>query len=81
MKVTTKKGNVYHKAVSIPRGLPGNPLTKGEHVERFRDCLNYAAKPLPKVNTEKIISMVDRLEESKDVRSLIPLLSVREKRR
>jgi 2-methylcitrate dehydratase PrpD len=81
MKVTTKKGNVYHKAVDIPRGLPGNPMTKEEHVERFRDCLNYADKPLPKVNGEKIISMVDRLEESKDVRSLIPLLSVREKRK
>ena len=81
MKVTTMKGNVYHKAVDIPRGLPGNPMTKEEHVERFRDCLNYADKALPKVNGEKIISMVGRLEESKDVRSLIPLLSVREKRR
>jgi 2-methylcitrate dehydratase PrpD len=81
MKVTTKKGNVYHKAVDIPRGIPGNPLTKEEHVERFQDCVNYAGKPLPKVNTEKIISMVGRLEESKDVRSLIPLLLVREKRR
>ncbi len=81
MKVTTKKGNVYHKAVDIPRGIPGNPLTKEEHVERFQDCVNYAGKPLPKVNTEKIISMVGRLEESKDVRSLIPLLLVKEKRR
>lgn len=81
MKVTTKKGNVYHKAVDIPRGIPGNPLTKEEHMECFQDCLNYADKPLPKVNTEKIISMVGRLEQSKDVRSLIPLLLLREKRR
>lgn len=81
MKVTTKKGNVYHKAVDIPRGIPGNPLTKEEHVERFQDCVNYAGKPLPKVNTEKIISMVGRLEETKDVRSLISLLLVKEKRR
>jgi 2-methylcitrate dehydratase PrpD len=81
MKVTTKKGNVYHKAVDIPRGIPGNPLTKEEHMERFQDCVNYADKPLPKMNTKKIISMVGRLEESKDVRSLIPLLLVRQKRR
>ena len=80
MKVTTKKGTVYHKAVDIPRGIPGNPLTKGEHMERFQDCVNYADKPLPAENTEKIVSMVGRLEEAKDVRSLIPLLLVRQKR-
>ena len=81
MKVTTKGGNVYHKAVDIPRGIPGNPLSKEEHMERFQDCVNYAEKPLPTVNTQEIISMVGRLEETKDVRSLIPLLLVRQKRR
>ena len=81
MKVTTKKGNVYYKAVDIPRGIPGNPLTKEEHMERFQDCVNYADKPLPKVNIKKIISMVGRLEKTKDIRSLIPLLSAKQKRR
>ncbi len=74
MKVTTKDGNVYLKKVDVPRGLPGNPLSKEEHMERFQDCVNYAEKPLPKRNTEKIISTVDRLEKAKDVCSLIPLL-------
>lgn len=81
MKVTTKGGNVYHKAVDIPRGIPGNPLSKEEHMERFQDCVNYANKPLPKVNIKKIISLVTRLEEAKDVRNLIPLLIVKQKRR
>lgn len=75
MKVITKKGSTYHKAVDVPRGIPGNPLTQEEHLEQFRDCVDYADKILLTVDTEKIISMVGRLEEAKDVRSLIPLLS------
>ena len=75
MKVTTNKGDVYCKFVNIPRGLPGNPLTKEEHIERFQDCLSYANMPFPTLNMEKIISMIDRFEKAKDVRNLIPLLS------
>jgi 2-methylcitrate dehydratase PrpD len=77
MNVTTKKKKVYHKSVDIPKGLPGNPLTKEEHIERFKECVNYANKLLPKVNIEKIVSTVNRLEETKDVCKLIPYLSVK----
>lgn len=80
MKVTTQDGNVYLKKVNVPRGIPGNPLSREEHMERFQDCVNYAEKPLPKRNPEKIISMVDRLEEARDVSSLIPLLLARHKK-
>lgn len=77
MKVATKEGSVYHKAVDIPRGNPRNPLVEEEHMERFHDCINYAHKPLPTENIEKIIRMVDRLEVVEDVRNLIPLLLVK----
>mgnify|MGYP001040350427 CR=1 FL=1 len=76
MKVITKKGEIYYKSVDIPRGLPENPLTKEEHMERFKNCVNYCDKPFPKVNIEEILSMVNRLEETKDVCSLIPLLLI-----
>ena len=81
VKVTTKRGNTYDKSVDIPRGFPGNPLTQEEHLERFRGCVEYADKPLPKGNIEKVISRVDRLEETKDIRTLIPVLLVKAKRR
>jgi 2-methylcitrate dehydratase PrpD len=74
MKVTTKRGDVYDNAVDIPRGVPGNPLTQNEHIERFLDCLEYSAKKSIRVNGERIISMVYKLEEVEDVRSLIPLI-------
>jgi 2-methylcitrate dehydratase PrpD len=66
---------VYHKTQDIPSGSPGNPLKSEEHVERFWDAATYGAKALSKKRVEKIISAVHHLEEMKDVRSLIPLLS------
>ncbi len=75
MKVVTRERGSYHKAVDVPRGIPGNPLTRKEHMERFQDCVNYADKSLHQVIPEQIISMVARLEAARDVRSLIPLLS------
>ena len=74
MHVTTGDGGVLHKSVDIARGFPGNPLTEDEHMERFRDCLDYAKKPLPPENIEKLVSLVAQLEELDDVRVLIPLL-------
>jgi len=79
MKVTTKKGDVYRKAVDIPLGLPGNPMTDEEHMERFQDCVNYAEKPLSPATVQKIISVVGQLEKAKDVRALIPLLLVKQR--
>jgi len=77
MKLETREGSVYHKAVDIPRGNPRNPLVEEEHMERFHDCINYAHKPLPAENIEDIVCMVDRLEVVEDVRNLIPLLLVK----
>lgn len=74
MHVTTRDGSVLHKAVDIARGFPGNPLTEDEHNERFNNCISYARKPLPPENTEKLVSLITRLEELDDVRTLIPWL-------
>ncbi len=74
MTVYMTNGKVYEKTVTIPRGLPGNPLTKEEHLERFYDCIDYSGKKLHKKSLNRIILIVKKLEEIKDVRKLIPLL-------
>jgi 2-methylcitrate dehydratase PrpD len=74
MEVTTTAGNVYRRVVDIPSGFPGNPLKPGEHVERFRDAAAYGGK-FPEEKLERIISTVYHLEELKDIRALILLLS------
>lgn len=73
MKVTTKRGDIYTKTVDIPSGSFLNPLTAEAHRERFEDNVSYGGKPLPRRNIDKLVSMVNQLEEIEDVRSLIPL--------
>ncbi len=81
VRVTKKNGAVYDtKSADIPRGHPGNPLTRDEHLERFHDCVDYAGNPLPARSIERIVAMVDRLEEIEDVLSLVPLLLKKRKR-
>ena len=53
-------------------GHSQNPVSKGELVEKFRDCTYYSAKPLP---VENSISMVSNLEELEDVSQIIQLVS------
>jgi 2-methylcitrate dehydratase PrpD len=81
VRVTARQGGIFDKSVDIPRGFPGNPLTQEEHMERFQDCVKYSDRHLPKGNIEKMISLVERLEKTKDIRTLMPLLLVKGKRK
>lgn len=74
MRVRTKDGEVYYQSMDFVPGSPEKPLTDEEHMARFQDCVSYSGKPLPKENIEKLVSLVNHLEEVEDVRSLIPLL-------
>jgi 2-methylcitrate dehydratase PrpD len=74
MRVLTKGGKEYVKKIDIAPGFPGNPLTQKEHVQRFQDCIGFAAKPLPRQNIDRITDAVEHLETMSDIRSLIPLL-------
>lgn len=74
MQVLTKNGDVYNKRIDIAAGFPERPLTTEESMERFWNCIDYAKRPLPQENAEKLASLVGRLEEVQDIRSLIPLL-------
>lgn len=74
LDATTRNGRNYYKIVDAPRGAPGNPMTQDEHMERFRDCVDYARKSGVAVNGEKIAAAIAGLEAAADVRTLIPLL-------
>ena len=76
MKVSMKGGGIHQGSVEIAIGFPGNPLTQQEHEQRFWDCMDYAPRPLPRNRAEEIISLIYRLEEVEDVRSLVDLLLI-----
>ena len=74
MHVLTRDGRKLFHKIDIPPGFPGNPLTEEEHRQRFLDCIAFAAKPISHDKIENIIDAVDKLEATKDVRTLINLL-------
>lgn len=74
MDVTTTAGLVHHISIPIPSGFAGNPLSTERIMDRFREAAHYGGKPVPEDNLERVIDMVDRLEESADICTLIPLL-------
>ncbi len=73
MWVHTENGDTYHKRIDIAAGFPPRSLTRDEIIERFWNCIEYANKPLPRKNVEKLLSLVSSMESVEDVRSLIPL--------
>jgi 2-methylcitrate dehydratase PrpD len=76
MIIRTKGNGEFSGSIDIAPGFPGNPLTREDQEARFRDSIDYARKPLPKGNVEKIVENVAHMEELSDVRILIPLLLV-----
>ncbi len=76
MKVSMKGGAIHQGSVEIAIGFPGNPLTQQEHEQRFWDCMDYAPRSLSRNRAEEIISLIYRLEEVEDVRSLVDLLLI-----
>ncbi len=57
-----------------PYGDPEKPIAKEDLVGKFRDCVSYSAKPLSRAKVEKVIDMVNKLEEIKDVSRVIRML-------
>lgn len=54
---------------------PARPLTREQHLAKFRRCLDFAETPLPTDAPARLIEAVDRLEKLEDVRRLAVLAS------
>jgi len=74
MHVFTKLGSEDLKQIDIAPGFPGNPLTQEEHQKHYWNCLEFAPKGLAREKAQNILSLVNGLEEIKDVREMIPFL-------
>lgn len=68
--VMLKNGRVHETRVDSPKGDPRNPLSFEEIEEKFADL---ASTVLPGGRIEKIIGLVRRLEELKDMSTLVSL--------
>ena len=71
--VRTTNGNEYVKQVDYPLGHPRHPLSDREIEEKFR---GLTAGLFTRARAGRVIDMVWRLEELKDVGVLMPLLKI-----
>ncbi len=74
MRVVTKDGREFLRNTDAAPGTPKWPLTQQEHLQRFQDLLAFSTSPPAEAKVVELLDTVDRLEELKDVRTLISLL-------
>lgn len=74
MQIRMKNGKVYCQSMDYSPLSPESTLSEEEHMSCFKDCISYGGKPLPQENIDKLVSLVNKIEEVEDIRSLIPLL-------
>lgn len=55
-------------------GSPSNPLTREQHLQKFRTNLELAPESVSEDAAERVITLVDNLEQVEDARSLLDLL-------
>jgi 2-methylcitrate dehydratase PrpD len=63
-------------AVEVPHtlGSPERPLSRAQYVAKFRRCVSVAAKPLAVDAAERVIAMVERLEDLPNTNDLMQVL-------
>jgi len=72
--VRLRDNRILQRTIEYPKGTPENPVTFGDCAMKFRQCLNFSAKPLEQSKAEAVIDLVASLESVKDFRVLSSLL-------
>jgi aconitate decarboxylase len=73
--VHLKNGTAFSWRCETMLANPARPLTRNQHLAKFRRCLDFAETPLRPGTAERLVETVDRLEELDDVRKLSQLAS------
>lgn len=79
LTITLHNGQQHSLFLPATLGSPQRPLTRQQHLDKFRQCCASAAFPLSKERTEALISFVDSLECASDVGQLLALSTGSEK--
>ena len=74
IEIEMQRGEVYSKRVDVPYGNPKNPMSFDDLVDKFRECCTHAVKPISRENQDKVVTMVERLEDVTDVSQIVNLL-------
>jgi len=70
-----KNGDEYVEEVEHCLGSIERPMTFDDCAAKFRECAASALKPIPDKTVEKVISLIQDLENLKDATEIIRLLA------
>jgi 2-methylcitrate dehydratase PrpD len=75
LEITLTDGRRISGRADFGKGSPANPMSYEEVADKFRECAGFSR--WPKDRAERVIELVQGLEELRDVRELTALLSRR----
>ena len=74
VEIHLRDGTRQAMSIETVYGNPAKPLSRADHLAKFRSNCAAAARPLPSANVERLIEQIDRLEEIVDVTQIVDLL-------
>jgi len=75
VEIRTRSGKVHaFKAEHLP-GDPKQPVQREFLEAKFRDCVSFAAQPVPGANVDRAIEMTWKLENTSDATEIVRLLA------
>ena len=75
VEIRTRSGKVHaFKAEHLP-GDPKQPVQREFLEAKFRDCVSFAAQPVPGANVDRAIGMTWKLENTSDATEIVRLLA------
>jgi 2-methylcitrate dehydratase PrpD len=77
VEISLKDGRRHTTRLETVYGNPAKPVSRADHLEKFRSNCAAATHPLTAERVDRLIERIDRLEESADVAELVDLLTQR----
>jgi 2-methylcitrate dehydratase PrpD len=74
IELETRNGRRYTKRVDFVKGSPHEPMSLEDCIEKFNDCVTFAAKPIDRRKLSEFVAMARDLEDVEDVRPMVELL-------
>jgi aconitate decarboxylase len=75
VEIFLRDGTRHAAPIETVYGNPSKPLSRDDHLAKFRSNCAAAARPLPPANVEKLIARIDRLEDVAEVTEIVDLLT------
>ena len=74
VEMVLASGEKLSARVDYIKGHPENPMDLEGCVAKFKQCASYSARPLTDQRLAEVIGLIDHLEDTEDVRSIVDRL-------